>query len=214
MLNICIPYRDRENNLKKVVPAIQNKLKLENVPYTIRIVEQDGTDLFNVAKLINVGFLLSYPFCEYRNETIPLPYIFHPVDCYPHKDGNPYALHGRGIVAMMSEDSQYPKGFIFNPHVFNYINGYSNDYWGWGGEDWEPERKSLTYGVKYDKIVYRLDRSEDWSGADDTTNIPNMQKCFGRKIQDWNSNGLSSTNFSLVDRKKYSSDVIYYKVKI
>ena len=211
MIEIVIPYRNRKNNLEKILPLLRAKMEQSNNPYWISIIEQDDQDLFNVGKLLNVGFKICYSEQIQYNGS----FIFHPVDCYPVLSCNiPYKITHRGVIAMMSKDYNYPKGFIFNAMDFYFMNGYSNDYWGWGGEDWEPERKAATYELPYVKTFYEFDRSEDLSGANDETNIPNMNKCFSRSIKDWNRNGLYQTEYTITESRSYGENTTLFKVKI
>ena len=133
-LLIGVPYRDREAHLKEFLPRMEIFLKKQEIEYDILIVEQTFDNSFNRAKLLNIAF--DHTKGEYGW------YCFHDVDMLPIR-----ANYGKCEVPthLASEAQQfsykmpYPYYFggvtLFDPESFIKINGYSNEYWGWGAED-------------------------------------------------------------------------------
>ena len=132
-LSIIVPYRNREEHLSLFVPHMEKFLEREEIEFNIFIIEQDNEKPFNRAKLLNVGFDLSKDF-DY--------FAFHDVDMLPLDSDYSYV---DGPTHLASEVEQFSWGLpydgyfggvtLFDRESFIKINGYSNDYWGWGAED-------------------------------------------------------------------------------
>lgn len=132
-LSVVVPYRNREEHLKEFIPYMEKYLSDEEIDYQILIVEQDEKKPFNRAKLLNVGFKESEDF-DY--------FVFHDVDMLPMDSDYEYP-DGPTHLASMAEqfgfklpyDGYFGGVTIFDKESFVKINGYSNEYWGWGAED-------------------------------------------------------------------------------
>lgn len=135
---IIIPYRDRLPNLRDFLAYMHPFLIRQNLEYRIVVVEQAPGRPFNRAKLFNVGF----------RETEKLGnvscYVFHDVDLIPQNPRNIYAC--THLVRHMSAnidifDYKVPYDTIIGGAVairksqFLAVNGFSNTFFGWGGED-------------------------------------------------------------------------------
>ncbi|KAF7640963.1 hypothetical protein LDENG_00002840, partial [Lucifuga dentata] len=93
---------------------------------------------FNRAKLLNVGYLEALKDFEWKC------FIFHDVDLVPENDHNLYvcAKHPKHLVVGRNATGyklRY-KGYFggvtaMTKEQFHQVNGFSNTYWGWGGED-------------------------------------------------------------------------------
>ncbi|CAD5116970.1 DgyrCDS5807 [Dimorphilus gyrociliatus] len=144
---IIIPYRNRDSHFRVLLRYLHPLLQRQNlVEYTIYIVEQKNKLPFNRALLINIGFaeaMKIHPFdCL----------IFHDVDLIPEDDRNLYncaAQPKHMSVAVSSFDYKLPYTDIFGgvgavfSNQFKAINGMSNCFFGWGGED-DDLRNRLT----------------------------------------------------------------------
>lgn len=131
-LSIIIPFRNREEHLKIFLDVI--KVKINVTEYDIIIVEQDNDKPFNRAKLLNIGFDLKKEESDY--------FCFHDVDMIPEEADYSYVTqptHGFSAIKhlgyKLSANSNYGGVNFFNKEDFIKINGYSNEFWGWGGED-------------------------------------------------------------------------------
>jgi predicted glycosyltransferase involved in capsule biosynthesis len=132
-LAIVVPYRNRKEHLDKFLPAMESCSFLDGIDYEILIVEQEEGKPFNRGKILNIGAVHS------KNSAY---YCFHDVDMLPISSDYSYVS---APTHLASEAEQF--GFklpyngyfggvtLFDKHSFNRINGYSNDYWGWGAED-------------------------------------------------------------------------------
>lgn len=132
-LLIVIPYRDRKHHLDKLLSYLTLVLQDQAIThYKIVSVEQTPDKLFNRGMLCNIGFLQYSDYCDYV--------CFHDVDmiCSPIDYGYfPYPkclLSKRSRIGNVTE--KYFSGVVTFPReYFLHINGYSNEYWGWGCED-------------------------------------------------------------------------------
>lgn len=137
-LAILVPLRNALNELIVFIPKITTFLSQHEIPFAIILINQIDTFRFNRGALLNVGFLYVKNDFDYV--------IFHDVDIYPLKmnisyeypDNNsvfhliPYYLHPNQNV----DYENYLGGILAVPnHIYELVDGTSNDFWGWGGED-------------------------------------------------------------------------------
>jgi predicted glycosyltransferase involved in capsule biosynthesis len=121
----------------------------------IYIIEQsaDGRE-FNRGKLLNIGFKLA---CS-DNCNI---FIFHDVDLMPSAELHRYyttiptdkkPVHIARRWNRYSNNPSYFGGIVaFSKQQFSDINGYPNNFWGWGGEDDElKKRADEVTDIKFD----------------------------------------------------------------
>lgn len=113
--------------------------------FHIYIIEQsDDNRKFNRGKLLNIGFdCAQKEGCEI--------FIFHDVDLIPSPDllaayTTLPAVSGPVHIARVwdrySVNQAYFGGIVaFSAAQFRTINGFPNNYWGWGGEDDEMKRR-------------------------------------------------------------------------
>lgn len=128
---IIIPYRDRAAHLAKFLQHYRRLLP--NAYYVI--VEQTINGLFNRGMLLNIGFIQVEDKSDY--------FIFHDVDMLVQ--GIPDYSFTKNPTLLATNASQFNWQLPFpeyfggvtgiNREHFHLINGYPNDFWGWGGED-------------------------------------------------------------------------------
>ena len=137
-LAIIVPYRDRPAHLLTFKQSIVSYLKDKDIDYELIIVEQDEAKTFNRGKLLNVGFFYAKKLkCDYV--------VFHDVDMIPLEvdySYSPKPIHlASNFVSTSDEfnrilwDEYFGGVTMFPSSIFEAINGYSNEYWGWGYED-------------------------------------------------------------------------------
>ena len=135
--------QNRQKHLEQFVPymelffkkALKDKLCAE---YKIYIIEQSADSRkFNRGKLLNIGFKIA----KKHNHNI---FIFHDVDLLPSPELIPWyctepdakPIHIARVWDRYSKNENYIGGITsFSEKQFESINGYPNNYWGWGGED-------------------------------------------------------------------------------
>ena len=147
-LCIVVPYRDRAAHLAEFKPRMEEYLKSQGVDFTILVVEQEIGKPFNRAKLLNVGFDYAEKNGEYTY------YCFHDVDMLPIESDYEYCGTPTHLAAKAEQFGYrlpYDKYFggvtIFDRESFLKINGYSNEYWGWGAEDDDVYNRCVVMGI-------------------------------------------------------------------
>ena len=154
-LNLIVPYRDRQSHLERFIPSVEKYLDDSEIPFTISIVEQNNDKSFNRGKLLNIGFDISKNESDY--------FCFHDVDLIPDEVDYSYTEHPIHLATNLSKDD-YKEGWeyyfggvtLFNKQDFININGYSNEYWGWGFEDDDLLRRCVNFGLPIEEKEVKL----------------------------------------------------------
>lgn len=138
MITIIVPYRDRAEHLAAFIPHMKHFFSERKIRYKIVVVEQADNKLFNRARLLNIGVLLCPG--DY--------YAFHDVDKLPIKADYSFPDRPRQIAPNPHQTHSYFGGVtLFNHADFIKAGGYSNRFWGWGGEDNEMMFRLITKGI-------------------------------------------------------------------
>jgi GT2 family glycosyltransferase len=206
-LAIIIPYRNRKEHLKAFLHFLPKKINVDD--YLIIVVEQSDDKAFNRAKLINTGFNFIKDKVDYI--------CFHDVDMIPVKADYSYSdipLH------MASNCSQFDYKLPYNNYYggvnlmsnenFIKINGFSNDYWGWGVEDDDLLARVMKsgYGIKRRTgYYYSLPHKKNPS------NRPENLKKYNSKYN-YLEDGLSNLEYKLLEEVKLNDFTIKIKVEL
>jgi hypothetical protein len=155
-LAIIVPYRDRQDHLDVFVPHMREFLKDKDIEYDIFIIEQSDDRPFNYGKLCNAAVK------EISEEYTY--FAFHDIDMLPISDECDYSwpevpTHLATNVESHDNKLPYPQYFggvvLINREDFEDVNGYSNEYYGYGFEDldllYRIERAGLPLETFYDK---------------------------------------------------------------
>ena len=211
-LIIIVPYRDRLSNLKQFIPHMHAFLK--NIRHRIVVIEQAGDGLFNKGKLLNVGFSL------YQN--MNAFFCFHDVDLLPESASCDYSypVMPTHLSACCSQFEyqvmlHYFGGvFLVNKEDFQRVNGASNQYWGWGGEDDDLRKRfertwTIPWGRRMGRYhsIERLASHHPQAHADiKRSENPHYQKnCIRLGLEqeglpyDPKTDGLSDLKFELLE---------------
>lgn len=141
---IIIPYRDRRQHLLQLLYHLHPMLQRQQIHYRIFVVEQYGNDIFNKGALMNAAFSAVLERKLFHGASMFGCFIFHDVDMIPEDDRNLYTctrlpVHLSVAVNEMNYTLPYRDlvGGVFKMNVKSFlkVNGYSNLFWGWGGED-------------------------------------------------------------------------------
>ena len=149
---IIIPFRDsgseqpRAKQLDEFIKYMSEYLK--DINYKIFVIEQsDDSRKFNRGQLLNIGFKIA----EKEGYT---NFIFHDVDLLPSAELKKYytvtpdknPVHIAAVWSRYGKNPDYFGGIVaFNKQMFNKINGFPNNFWGWGGEDDELYKRTTPY---------------------------------------------------------------------
>ncbi|KAL3667518.1 hypothetical protein V7S43_007737 [Phytophthora oleae] len=216
---VLVPFRDnhpaqkRQAHLDEFVPYmtkfLQRHSALKSASFHIFILEQslDGRK-FNRGKLLNAGFDMA------RNDYDV--YIFHDVDLLPSEELGEYytmvpsvgPMHIARMWGRYSESDNYFGGIVaFTHQQFIKVNGFPNNFWGWGGEDNElysrVVRKKLSIQTPTSGTIRDL---EELSLVDKLTVLRTGKwKCTVKRDllkehhRTWKKNGLKNLHYEYVD---------------
>lgn len=134
-LAILVPFRDRFDELLKFAPHMTKFLNDQKIPHHIFVLNQVDRYRFNRASLINVGFLYTKADYDYI--------AMHDVDLLPLNKNLHYVYPADGPFHVAAPDlhpKYHYKTFVggillIKREHFQFMNGMSNRYWGWGLED-------------------------------------------------------------------------------
>uniref|UniRef100_A0A915Q2Y6 Beta-1,4-N-acetylgalactosaminyltransferase n=1 Tax=Setaria digitata TaxID=48799 RepID=A0A915Q2Y6_9BILA len=148
---IIVPYRDREVHLRILLHNLHSLLTKQQLDYAIFVIEQHENETFNRAKLMNVGYVEAMKLYDWQC------FVFHDVDLLAEDDRNIYSCPDQPrhmSVAVNKFKYKLPYGSIFGgvcairAEQFLTMNGFSNSYWGWGGEDDDLSTRVTSVGYK------------------------------------------------------------------
>ena len=175
-LGICIPYRNREEHLKLLIPALSIHLNSQGIDHKFYVGHQVDDRLFNRGGMKNIA--AEYAFrdgCDYV--------AWHDVDMLPHPDCDySYPEETPIHIATNLEKYNYGIGYdqyfggiiLFNKEQVDKTNGYSNDYWDWGQEDDDLFWRSYYEGYTTGKIFKKYENKKVgiFNGDDSSITIP------------------------------------------
>ncbi|XP_047992714.1 beta-1,4-galactosyltransferase 4-like [Leguminivora glycinivorella] len=203
---IIVPYRQREKNLAIFLTHMHQFLMNQQIEYRIYVIEQSGTEKFNKGRVLNAGFdqIKDYWEC----------FIFHDVDLLPLDPGILYTCpkYPRHMSTTVYEDNEIVKFTDFFGGVtamkddhFLLVNGYSNRYWGWGGEDndmyWRIRLAKLPI-MRYNKNIARYLMLPHYLAERNEHRYDILNK-YGMSRARHIENGLSSLKYTVVFKKSY-----------
>lgn len=212
---IIVPFRNDLENvrfeqlLKFTEFMSKHKFKVFVINQNTLIKNKKFTEKFNRGALLNVGFLLA------KKEKVDYV-IFHDVDLIPDKEILPYykmfpssPIHLAKYNPKYTFDLYFGGVNSFNMKDFEKINGFPNNYWGWGGEDDEL----------YDRLVdnnLEILVPKKGSYTELEHNKPTKQQILEYKEKmllrmdhnKWKENGLNNIKYKLLD----SLDKKHYKI--
>lgn len=231
---IVLPFKDRDGKYKNALDEFINPfieyLDKNLFDYEILIVEQLGgsfknslpkiyepilgsigvshdEEFFNLGRTINIG----YDILKDRITDDDI-FMFHPVDLMPVDVDYSVNKTTKLCYREHSPDGRFYKSIAFKSSDFKEINGFSNNYWGWGLEDDDLfirlECKNIDCGVKIDNYI-RL--SNDGNGKTDSEHYmplyqPNHAFLYEmRSSKDCSISGLNNLSYKLISIEKYNN---------
>ncbi|KAL4710869.1 hypothetical protein ACJJTC_002499 [Scirpophaga incertulas] len=199
---IIVPFRDRKQHLAIFLHHMHPFLMKQQIEYGIFIVEQEGNSEFNRAKLMNVGFVESQKLRAGGWQC----FIFHDIDLLPLDLRNMYSCPRQPRHMSSSIDKLHfklPYEDIFGgvsamtQEQFKKVNGFSNKYWGWGGED-----DDMSYRVR--KVGFHIARYKmsiaRYAMLDHKKSAPNPKRyqLLSQTSKVFQKDGLSTLQYQLV----------------
>ncbi|CAL8090606.1 unnamed protein product [Calicophoron daubneyi] len=215
MLALILPYRKRDEHLRTFLNHMHTFLRHQQLMYTIFVIEQLGSTRFNRAALFNIGFRESKRVGNFDC------FIFHDVDLIPEDDRLPYRCGDQPIHLSASVDKHsyklmYPTLFggavALSRSQFEKIRGFSNVFFGWGGED-----DDLYYRVT--KHHYRVFRHPmhiarftmlDHKREELNKVNPNRHKLLKISDKRLNADGYPESEYTVVEAGPRHGGLVYW----
>lgn len=216
-LLIVIPYRNRQSHLDQVIPHLDYILGKQNIMHTIVVVEQNEGGLFNRGLLCNIGFYMYQDLCDYV--------CFHDVDMICHNIDYSYSSEVTPLVSSRTKNlkvyDKYIGGITLFPKLlFIQVNGFSNNYWGWGAEDDDLYKRCLLNSLTIKRRDGVCKDLETVSNDTNRTNNPNYQANLSqlkllKTIESISKDGLSNVNtFYIVNKITNYKSYIFVQIGI
>ncbi|XP_077381531.1 beta-1,4-galactosyltransferase 3-like isoform X2 [Festucalex cinctus] len=205
---IVVPYRKRLTHLRALLDHLHPFLQRQQLHYGIYLVEQWGNGTFNKGRLYNAGAREAL-----RDEKWSC-IIFHDVDLLPEDDRNTYACNtGSPMHLSVAIDKfayrLYYKGAFggvvaVTPDQFRKMNGFSNQFWGWGQEDdnlWQRVFLAGMEPVRPPEAIARYKMIKHERDPGNERNPHNVELLKRTKL-DWDSDGLNSVTHKLLSKER------------
>ncbi|KAM9375576.1 beta-1,4-galactosyltransferase 1 [Pholidichthys leucotaenia] len=205
---IIIPFRKRDEHLKYWLYYLHPILQRQQLDYGIYVINQEGDSIFNRAKLLNVGYAEALK--EYDYEC----FIFSDVDLIPMDDRNTYKCYSQPRHLSVSMDkfgfrlpyNQYFGGVSsLSKEQYLKINGFPNNYWGWGGEDDDIYNRLASKGMSISRPTGEIGKCRMIRHNRDKKNEPNPQR-FSRIAhtrETMRTDGINSLSYKVVLVEKF-----------
>ncbi|XP_004838452.1 beta-1,4-galactosyltransferase 1 isoform X1 [Heterocephalus glaber] len=213
---IIIPFRNRQEHLKYWLYYLHPILQRQQLDYGIYVINQAGDSMFNRAKLLNIGFQEALKDYDYNC------FVFSDVDLIPMDDHNAYRCFSQPRHISVAMDKfgfslpyvQYFGGVsALSKQQFLAINGFPNNYWGWGGEDDDIFNRLVFKGMSISRPNAVVGRCRMIRHSRDKKNEPNPQR-FSRIAhtkETMHSDGLNSLTYQVLDIERYQ---LYTKITV
>uniref|UniRef100_A0A0B7B315 Beta-1,4-galactosyltransferase n=1 Tax=Arion vulgaris TaxID=1028688 RepID=A0A0B7B315_9EUPU len=201
-LAVIIPFRNRYQHLYILLLNLIPFLQRQMTDATIFIIEQAPNTTFNRGALLNIGFLEALKSAKFDC------FILHDVDLIPLNDWNFYrcgknprhyavAMNKFGFKLMYDK---YFGGVVgFSKKQYINVNGNSNLYFGWGGEDDDLWSRTFNKNYTVDRYDLRTSRYMMIKHKGDVGNDKNSERRkilkSGLKRQD--IEGLNTTKYKV-----------------
>ncbi|GAB0091066.1 beta-1,4-N-acetylgalactosaminyltransferase bre-4 [Sergentomyia squamirostris] len=201
---IVVPFRDREPHLPIFLKNLHPFLQRQQVAYGIFVVEQTEGNLFNRAALMNVGFKEALKMSKWDC------FIFHDVDLLPMDDRNLYVCPDQPRHMSVAVDTfgfKLPYSTIFGgvsamtTKQFRAVNGFSNAFWGWGGEDDDMSNRLKHMGYHIARYPINIARYTMLTHKKEKANPKRYEKLVSGSKR-YETDGLNSLHYSVKDIQK------------
>ena len=218
---IIFPYRDqkeqkREEQLNNILSYYKN---INNPNIDIFIIEQANDKLFNKGTLLNIGHKIISSKNKYQNE------IHHDIDMLPDNERIKYFFNDNVIACKINNkkyngSSNFVGGILSIPlNIMDQINGYSNNFWGWGREDDNLYKRLYAQQIK----IYRPNKgnvteiehikaNKLYINDNFKNNYDNNSITHRNELKNGFNSGLSDLSYDIINKEIIANNIIKYSV--
>lgn len=202
---IIVPFRDRYAHLSIFLKNIHPFLMKQNIEYRIFVIEQTNGKLFNRAALMNIGYLEALKILPWDC------FIFHDVDLLPLDERNLYNCPNQPrhmSVAIDVFGYRLPYSSIFGGvsgmtrEHFSKVNGFSNSFWGWGGEDDDMSNRLKHANLFISRYPINIARYMMLTHQKERAN-PKRYENLVNGVNKFDMDGLNSIKYDIYSFKEY-----------
>ncbi len=200
-LAVVVPYRDRAAHLREFVPAVSDHLQAAGMDHRIWVVEQADHKPFNRGRLLNVGYVMAV---GRRNPEGYTHVVFHDVDMIPEEVAYGWwsaPTHLAGAASQFNYTQPYPEYFggvtSFTCEQFFEVNGFNNDFWGWGCEDDDLRQRCLAKKLNIHHVPGRFLSLDHEPGMANEYSANYLRFLKQRAANEYDTNGLVNLKFDL-----------------
>ncbi|MEM7361190.1 MAG: galactosyltransferase-related protein [Pseudomonadota bacterium] len=198
-LAVIIPYRDRVSHLREFIPLIRQELQSQEIEFEIFLVEQSVAGAFNKGRCCNVGFALASGFdwfCFHDVDLVPIEKSDYSWPTWPTQLVHASSKHDYQVF----DDVNLGGVCLFQAQHYQLINGFSNNFWGWGCEDNQLSWRCTAAGLKIEKRngIYR--HLPDERPADMSRYEENL--AYLSDPLEYANDGLNSLTYELLEHTK------------
>ncbi|XP_069142066.1 beta-1,4-N-acetylgalactosaminyltransferase bre-4-like isoform X1 [Argopecten irradians] len=201
---IIIPYRNRELHLRTLLYNLHTMLERQQINYGIFVIEQAGNSTFNRGLLMNIGYKEAIKSFNYSC------FVFHDVDLIPEDDRIYYGCGEKPRHLSAAVDKfkyRLPYANIFGGvtqlprKVMEKLNGFSNLYFGWGGEDDDLMTRLKTVNGTFERYSMAIARYKMIKHNREKGNPVNRerQKLLKNTARRMKSDGLTSLKYKVMN---------------
>uniref|UniRef100_A0A8C5NTX9 Beta-1,4-galactosyltransferase n=1 Tax=Jaculus jaculus TaxID=51337 RepID=A0A8C5NTX9_JACJA len=193
---IIVPHCAQEHHLRLLLYHLHPFLQRQQLADGIYVTHQAGNGSFNRAKLLNVGVREAL-----RDEEWDCLFL-HDVDLLPENDNNLYVCDSqrpRHIAVAMNKfgySLQCPQHFggvsALTPDQYLKMNGFPNEYGGWGDEDDDTSRPPTSVGH------YKMVKHQGDKGNEENPHRFDLLVCTQNS---WTQDGMNSLTCRLLARE-------------
>jgi len=205
-LAIIVPYKNRKQHLDILSQYLTHYLK--DIDYKLFVIEQDNENLFNRGRLINIGFDIAKNDYDY--------FALHDVDHLPLDADYSYVNIPTHLSSLSSQfnykivyDTYFSGVVLVNKEDFIKLNGYGNNFFGWGGEDDDLYfRVMKKFGKRGRRNGKFLSLPHEYVGRKKNPKYNKITELLNNKESRLQNDGLNSLKYKINnqhnDKKNYT----------
>jgi hypothetical protein len=210
---VIFPYRDqviqnRSEHLKKTLEYYKN-LNLPNIDFYV--IEQGNDKKFNRGVLINAGHdIIKKSGKKYINE------IHHDIDVQPDRTLIKY-FYSNNVIAC--KKAFYPHFFgtlsVMPIDIMDKVNGYSNNFWGWGVEDDNLSARLKHHGIDVfnaDPNITKLTELPHKNAWELDIVNPDRHIIDDKDKEEGYVSGLANLDYKIISVKNLNEHTIKYTI--
>ncbi|XP_063341112.1 beta-1,4-galactosyltransferase 1-like [Pelmatolapia mariae] len=205
---IIIAFRYREEHLKYWLYYLHPILQRQQLDYGVYVIKQDGNDTFNKCRLLNTGYAEALKEYDYNC------FVFNDVDVIPMDDRNTYKCFSQprhlGVYLdkfgfRLPYNGCFGGATSLSKEQYLKINGFPNNYWGWGGEDDDIYNRVVTKGMSISRPDSEIGKCRMIRHNRDKLNDPNPQRfdLLAHTQQTMDKDGINSLKTQVLSIQKF-----------